>query len=374
MGGQPERRTQTPLAIRVEGCARTFPDGVRALDRVDLDIRAGETLALLGPSGCGKTTLLRLIAGLDHPDPGGRILFDGEDVTALPIERRRVGMVFQSYALFPNMSVAANVAYGLKIQGMAPDMRRARVTEMLEMMRIAPLADRAIDQLSGGQRQRVALARAIAPRPRLLLLDEPLTALDAKLRDALRVEIDQLLRALGTTALYVTHDQAEAMALGDRVVVMTHGRIAQIGTPYEIYHRPAGRFVADFVGLMNRIRGTLSGDGVRCPGGIVPLAAAGPSHRPAGARRPGDGAPVEIQFRPEDAVVAAPGQGHVRGTVTASFFLGDRVRILVEGVGTTPLTVETGGRIDPLTDATLAAGAPIELRIQSAPLAPEGEA
>ena len=200
--------TMKPLSITLTGCAKTFADGTRALEPLDLKINAGETVVLLGPSGCGKTTTLRIVAGLEQPDAGGKVLFDGEDVTPLPIEKRNVGMVFQSYALFPNMSVAENIGYGLRLRKAEAAALRARVGDMLSMMRIEKLADRRIDQLSGGQRQRVALARALAVRPRALLLDEPLTALDAKLRDALRIEIDELLRRLGITAVYVTHDQA----------------------------------------------------------------------------------------------------------------------------------------------------------------------
>ncbi len=248
------------IPIHVRRCGKTFDDGTRALEPIDLEIAAGETIVLLGPSGCGKTTTLRIIAGLELPDSGGQVLFDGVDVTPVPIEKRNVGMVFQSYALFPNMSVAGNVEYGLKVRGMPASQRTARVKEMLAMMHIEPLAQRRIDQLSGGQRQRVALARAIATRPRVLLLDEPLTALDAKLRDSLRLEIDRLLRSLNITTVYVTHDQAEAMALGDRIAVMEHGRIAQIGSPQDIYCAPASSFVADFVGTMNRISGEARGN------------------------------------------------------------------------------------------------------------------
>ena len=277
------------VAIRLKGCAKTFADGTRALEHLDLDAAPGETLAVLGPSGCGKTTALRLIAGLDFPDPGGQVFFDDEDVTALPIEKRNVGMVFQSYALFPNMDVAQNVAYGLKVRGQSGPKIAARVAEMLALTGLRDLAGRRIDQLSGGQRQRVALARAIAPAPRILLLDEPLTALDAKLRDRLRAEIDALLRAVGITAIYVTHDQAEAMALGDRVMVMDKGRVAQIGTPREVYETPANDFVAGFVGTLNRVEG-------RC-------------------------------FRPE-AVRADPA-GAFEGTVVSAFYLGDRRRIVL---------------------------------------------
>jgi putative spermidine/putrescine transport system ATP-binding protein len=320
----------TPVAVALEGCAKTFADGTRALEPLDLTIEPGETLVFLGPSGCGKTTTLRLIAGLERPDPGGRVRFDGVDVTDLPIERRRVGMVFQSYALFPNMSVAGNVGYGLRIAGWnAPD-RTRRVAEMLAMMRIEALADRRIDQLSGGQRQRVALARALAVRPRALLLDEPLTALDAKLRDTLRLEIDTLLRRLGITTIYVTHDQAEAMALGDRIVVMDHGKVAQVGRPREIYQQPANRFVADFIGTMNRLTGSVDRDGFRCRAGFLPW----PDAR-AGTR--------EIMFRPEEAVLLDQAGG-LAGTVVGSFFLGDRTRLFVDVGEAQPLVVESAAR------------------------------
>ena len=240
------------IAISLRACRKTWAGGARGLLPIDMDITAGETLVLLGPSGCGKTTLLRLIAGLEMPDAGGQVLFDGKDVTRLPIERRNVGMVFQSYALFPNMDVTGNIGYGLRVRGTPKNEVQKRVAEMLEMMQLTEFRNRSIDALSGGQRQRVALARAIAPRPQVLLLDEPLSALDARLRDQLRQEIDTLLRALGITAIYVTHDQSEAMALGDRICVMEAGRIAQIGSGRDLYHHPASTFVADFIGDANR--------------------------------------------------------------------------------------------------------------------------
>src|SRR6266542_145931 len=251
------------VSVGLEACAKTFADGSRALEPVTLEIARGETLVFLGPSGCGKTTTLRIIAGLEAPDPGGRVRFDGEEVTSIPIERRNVGMVFQSYALFPNMNVAENIGYGLKIRGASRAERQARVEELVALTGIEGLERRQVDQLSGGQRQRVALARAVAPRPRVLLLDEPLTALDASLRERLRVELNRLLRSLGITTVYVTHDQAEAMALGDRIVVMRAGAIAQIGSPREIYFEPASRFVAEFVGAANIVEGTA------CDGAIV---------------------------------------------------------------------------------------------------------
>jgi putative spermidine/putrescine transport system ATP-binding protein len=300
------------VPIRLERCTKSY-GGTAVLEPIDLHIHAGETIVLLGPSGCGKTTLLRLIAGLETPDPGGRVFFGPRDVTPLPIERRNVGMVFQSYALFPNMTVAENVAYGLKTRGMPARKRRDRVEEMLAMMRIAELGGRAVNQLSGGQRQRVALARAIAVEPDVLLLDEPLTALDAKLRDTLRVEIDALLRSLGITTVYVTHDQDEAMALGDRIVVMSKGRVAQIGTPREIWFTPADRFVAEFIGTTIRLAGHITQGALHVAGAVVPW-----DH--------GEG-PVDVVLRPNAVALASSGQ--ISATVRTAQFLGDRTRLSV---------------------------------------------
>ena len=317
------------VAIHLQACSKTFPDGTRALEPLALDIEAGETVVLLGPSGCGKTTTLRIIAGLESPDAGGRVLFDDDDVTPLPIERRGVGMVFQSYALFPNMSVAENVGYGLRVRDTPKDQYQRRVAEMLELVDLASFASRRIDQLSGGQRQRVALARALAIQPRVLLLDEPLTALDAKLREQLRVEIDRLLRQLGITAVYVTHDQAEAMALGDRIVVMEKGRIAQAGTPQEIYHRPATAFVADFIGTMNRVSGQMVDGHLVCTAGRIPL---------------GSVSGGEVMFRPEDVRLVERGRHHLEAKVISSFFLGDHTRLVVDAGSAAPLIVETTER------------------------------
>lgn len=321
----------TGTAVTLVECAKTFADGTRALLPLSLQIEDGETVVFLGPSGCGKTTTLRIIAGLESPDPGGRVLFNGEDVTQVPIELRNVGMVFQSYALFPNMNVEQNIAYGLKVRKVPGAESSRRVHEMLEMMDIVELKDREIDQLSGGQRQRVALARAIAVQPRVLLLDEPLTALDALLRERLRVDIDALLRRLGITAIYVTHDQAEAMALGDRIVVMSHGKVAQIGTPRQIYFQPSNRFVADFIGTMNRLHGVVSNGFIRTASGRIPWS------------RGGEGE-IEVLFRPENLTITHPDGGHLTGIVDAAFFLGDRTRVIVRGAGETLLVVETSDR------------------------------
>jgi putative spermidine/putrescine transport system ATP-binding protein len=317
------------VGIRLAGCAKTFPDSTRALEPVDLDIHPGETLVLLGPSGCGKTTMLRIVAGLEQPDDGGQVFFGTQDVTPQPIEQRRVGMVFQSYALFPNMSVAENIAYGLKVRGMPETEKKQRVDEMLAMMHLGTLAGRRIDQLSGGQRQRVALARALAVRPRVLLLDEPLTALDAKLRESLRAEIDRLLRSLKITAVYVTHDQSEAMALGDRIAVMEKGRIAQIGTPREIYYRPATRFVADFIGSMNRVRGLVEGENLRLPTGLLNV---------------GPRVTNEVLFRPEDVRIVSLIEAQLQAKIVSAFFLGDHTRLILDVGNEQTITAETVDR------------------------------
>jgi putative spermidine/putrescine transport system ATP-binding protein len=316
--------TSTAVPRSLSNCGKTF-DGHRVLEPVDLNIAAGETLVLLGPSGCGKTTTLRLIAGLEFPDVGGTIRFGDRDVTTSPIEDRRVGMVFQSYALFPNMTVAQNVEYGLRVRGMARAQREARGREMLELVRITELADRRIDQLSGGQRQRVALARAIAARPTILLLDEPLTALDAKLRDTLRIEIDTLLRSLNITSIYVTHDQAEAMALADRIVVMNQGRIEQIGSPRDIYFRSSTAFVAKFIGTMNTVSVPASDGMLYFPHGRMPWS--------------GRSGLLDISFRPQDVRITTEGF-HLCGTVLAAFFLGDRVRAVVKAADMPELILE----------------------------------
>jgi len=321
-------------AINLLSCSKTFANGVQALEPLDLEIAGGETVVLLGPSGCGKTTTLRIIAGLEEPDPGGRVMFGDDDVTRLPIEKRNIGMVFQSYALFPNMTVRENIAYGLKVRKLPkPDLDR-RVGEMLEMMHIGDLEFRHIDQLSGGQCQRVALARAIAVQPRVLLLDEPLTALDAILRTRLRVEIDQLLRRLGITAVYVTHDQGEAMSLGDRIVVMSRGRVEQVGTPREIYYQPNNDFVAEFIGTINRLQGIARGDHVEVAGASLPWS----SNRSSGE--------VEILFRPENVTISDLDSAHLEGSVVTSFFQGDRTKLILDGLGERQVVIETTDRVE----------------------------
>ena len=230
-----------------------------AVDNVSLDIMPGEFFALLGPSGCGKTTLLRMLAGFEVPTEGS-VLIDGVDMGATPPNKRPVNMVFQSYAVFPHMTVADNVGYGLKIDGHSNPVIAARVQEALDLVQLGQLAKRMPDQLSGGQRQRVALARALVKKPKVLLLDEPLSALDAKLREAMRFELSQLQQKVGITFIMVTHDQDEALAIASRIAVMHKGAIAQLGTPSDLYEFPASRFVADFIGSVNMFEGTLTKD------------------------------------------------------------------------------------------------------------------
>ena len=249
--------------VTLEGVTKRF-GATLAADRISLMVEEGEFFALLGPSGCGKTTLLRLLAGFERPD-AGRILIDGQDMSGVPTNMRPVGMVFQSYALFPHMSVAENVAFGLKVDRVPTPERRRRVEETLAIVKLGALGDRRPHQLSGGEKQRVALARALVRRPRLLLLDEPLSSLDAQLREAMRGELAQLQKEVGVTFLFVTHDQQEALAMASRCAVMNAGALEQVGGPRDLYQRPASRFVANFLGQVNIFAGRLR----RAPGGAM---------------------------------------------------------------------------------------------------------
>ncbi len=276
-----------------------------ALDRVSLEVFPGEFVCFLGPSGCGKTTLLRAIAGLD-PQTSGRILQEGRDISRLPPSKRDFGIVFQSYALFPNLTVAKNVAYGLESRRMGRDQIAARVRELLELVGLSDSGPKYPAQLSGGQQQRVALARALATSPGLLLLDEPLSALDARVRVRLRHEIRSLHRRLGVTTIMVTHDQEEALTMADRIVVMNHGVIDQVGTPMEIYREPSTAFVADFVGSMNFLNGmVVAPDRVRVAGAELVC--------PDGALSLAQGSAVQVCLRPEDVAIrgVAAGQDNV---------------------------------------------------------------
>jgi len=245
--------------LKIDKISKTFKDN-QVVKGVDLAFNKGEFVSLLGPSGCGKTTILRMIAGFEAPTTGA-IVVDGKDITALPPNQRKIGMVFQAYALFPNMNVADNIAFGLRIANAPRAERDARVEEMLKLIGLPGYGKRFPFELSGGQQQRVALARALAPRPRMLLLDEPLSALDAKIRVSLREEIRAIQRELAITTVFVTHDQEEALSISDRIVVMNAGKVEQVGTPREVYERPANRFVASFIGLSNFIAGRDEGGG-----------------------------------------------------------------------------------------------------------------
>lgn len=316
------------IGIRIEQLTKSYGN-VAALDGVHLQIEPGEIFFLLGPSGCGKTTLLRCLAGFCIPD-AGTIWFGEDDVTRLPAHRRRTGMVFQNYALWPHKTVAENVAFGLEELGIAREELGGRVAEALTSVRMEGFAERGIHELSGGQQQRVALARALVVRPRCLLLDEPLSNLDAKLRLEMRTEIRRICKEAGLTAVYVTHDQKEALSIADRVAVLRNGRICQVGTPDSIYRRPASRFVADFVGETNFLQAeVLSTDG-----GRLVAAASGVRFEAAGAvSRFAPGDRVTLSIRPEAwRFSAGPGAEAVNslpGRIEESVYLGEMAQYRV---------------------------------------------
>jgi len=305
-----------PVPVRLEKLVKRFGTVV-AVDGVTLEIPAGQLVTLLGPSGCGKTTALRMIAGLEYPT-GGRIFIGDEDVTPLPAANRGVTMVFQSYALFPHLSVFENIAYGLRIMRLPADQIANRVHSVLELVGLPGVEQRFPAQLSGGQQQRVAVARALVMEPKVLLFDEPLSNLDAKLRKYVRAEIRELQQRLGITSIYVTHDQTEALALSDVIVVMKQGRVEQVGTPRDLYERPATRFVADFIGEANLLPGQYGDDRVTV----------GPLTFPF--RQDGVAAgPVTVAVRPEAIAVRTDGDG-LPGRVRTAFFMGMTHEYLIE--------------------------------------------
>jgi spermidine/putrescine ABC transporter ATP-binding subunit len=316
--------------VELRGCTRDF-GAVRAVDALDLAVHEGELLSLLGPSGCGKTTTLNLIAGFVAPS-AGRVIVDGQDVTARPPHERGLGVVFQSYALFPHMSVFENVAFGLRERRVAKSEIGRRVDEALALVRLQGQGERRPRQLSGGMQQRAALARALVYAPRVLLLDEPLAALDRKLREEMRAELREILREVGITTVFVTHDQSEALSLSDRIAVMNQGRIEQLGPPRDVYQRPATRFVADFIGGSSRLRGRASArDRVDLGSGVSVQVRLG---RPLQI-----GEDVELGIRPERVAVtphgAAGGSGANRlaGRITRLTYLGAQTEVGVEIAG-----------------------------------------
>lgn len=343
----PSALSSSGATVELRGVVKEFA-GHRALNGIDLTIAPGEFIALLGPSGCGKTTALRALSGLEGVDDG-RILIDGEDVVDVPVNRRDIGMVFQSYSLFPHMTSLENVEFGLRMRKVPAAERAARAAEALEMVGLADKSQRYAHQLSGGQQQRVALARALVTRPRVLLLDEPLSALDAKVRVQLRDEIRRIQTELGITTLFVTHDQEEALAVADRVAVMREGRIEQIGSPEELYTAPQSPFVANFVGLSNRLPAQLTAGVVHVYGQEMPQ---------LGERQP-DG-PVLAFVRPEDVTLAADG---VPGVVVASSFLGSLRRTQVRLEDDTVVLVQHEVGVHP------APGERVSVRLSGRPVA-----
>jgi len=329
--------------VRLENLTKAFGE-VRALESLDLEVRDGELVSLLGPSGCGKTTALRLVAGFERPT-GGRILLDGEDVSHVPPSKRNMGMVFQAYSLFPNMTVEENVGFGLRVRKESGEKRSRRVGELLEMVGLSEAANRYPHQLSGGMQQRVALARALAVEPAVLLLDEPLSALDAKVRGQLREEIRRIQTEVGTTTLFVTHDQEEALALSDRVAVLSNGRLEQVGTPPEIYGEPETPFVAEFIGTMNRLEATVVGPGlVEHEGRRMRVGAT--EDRRAGEK-------VLVLVRPESVEISEPGEsdgngqraeGVMDGRVVGRSFMGPVTRVRISNGADDAITADLASR------------------------------
>lgn len=345
---------QTAPLLAIRGLGKTF-GGYAALKTIDLDVHEGEFLSFLGPSGCGKSTLLRIITGLDRQS-AGTIGQGGRDISALSPAERGFGILFQSYALFPNLTVRQNIAYGLSGSGREAE---ARVTELLEMVGLPGIGAKFPSQLSGGQQQRVALARALAPSPKLLLLDEPLSALDAKVRVHLREQIKDLQRRLGITTIMVTHDQEEALAMADRIVVMNHGTVEQVGTPAEIYGHPASLFVASFVGKMNVVPGHVSGSAFRPQGATATIALAQGAR--VGAAR--------LCVRPEDIEVSAADTGEgAEASIAGAEFLGafTRLRLAVPSWGGVVLTADVAAR--QMRDLAIGPGVPVRLALEPARL------
>ena len=322
------------VGVQVDGVSKRYQHRLKgeiyAARDVRLDIRPGEFLTLLGPSGCGKTTTLRVVAGFEKPD-AGRIRFDGQDVTDLPANQRNIGFVFQNYALFPHLSIFENVAYGLRVRGVSEEAIAKRVGNVLALVGLAGYDLQFSSQLSGGEQQRVALARAIVIEPRVLLFDEPLSNLDAKLRVQMRHEIRALQQRLGITTVYVTHDQEDAMAVSDRIAVMSDGSVVQEGSAEDLYYRPASPFVAGFVGRVNLIPGTIA----RAADGRLGIAALGTliaTGDIASSFQPGE--TVKLVVRPESIAIGGDGEGDLRAKVVSRTFLGEKTEYVFDCAGT----------------------------------------
>jgi putative spermidine/putrescine transport system ATP-binding protein len=340
---------QGGTSVSLRNLTRVF-GATRALDDMSLEIAPGELVALLGPSGCGKTTALRIVAGFEYAD-SGEVLVDDLDVSGVPAARRDMGMVFQSYSLFPNMNALDNVAFGLRMRKVGGSNRRKRAAELLDMVGLSAQARQFPHQLSGGQQQRVALARALAVEPRVLLLDEPLSALDAKVRLQLREQIRTLQQRLGTTTLFVTHDQEEALSMSDRVGVMRAGQLEQVAEPSELYAHPATAFVAEFVGTMNRIPGELGAGVVTVLGVTVDVQPGGPTS-----------GPVDALVRPENLTLAVAEDGN--GIVTHRTFLGSVTRVGVLLSGDTEVSVD----VPSPTAAATTPGTAVQVTLPPAPV------
>ena len=305
--------------IDLKGVSKDF-DGTRVLSNIDLYVRKKEFVTLLGPSGCGKTTTLRIIGGFEYPTEG-TVLFEGRDITDLPPYKRRVNTVFQKYALFPHLNVQENIAFGLKIAKVPRDEIKRRVERMLDLVKLSDYGKRSVDQLSGGQQQRIAIARALVNEPEVLLLDEPLGALDLKLRKEMQLELKSMQQRLGITFIYVTHDQEEALTMSDTVVVMRDGHILQIGDPKRIYDEPVNAFVADFIGESNILRGTMVRDElVHFSGNDFPCVDSGF----------GENAPVDVVVRPEDIMLVGEDIGQISGVVKSVLFKGVHYEMMID--------------------------------------------
>ena len=352
-GTRPTGRTQG-TSVMLRDLSRSF-GATKALDGLSIEMAPGELVALLGPSGCGKTTALRIVAGFETADSGA-VLVDGKDISRVPASKRDMGMVFQSYSLFPNMNALDNVGFGLRMRKLGSTQRRKQAAELLDLVGLAPQARQFPHQLSGGQQQRVALARALAIEPRVLLLDEPLSALDAKVRLQLREQIRTLQQRLGTTTLFVTHDQEEALSMADRVGVMSHGKLEQIAAPDELYEHPATAFVAEFVGIMNRIPAEWQGSGmVTCVSCTVPV-------KGDSVRDPGSDGAVDVLVRPEGLTMEVAANGN--GIVTTKTFLGSvtRVGVLLSGDVTVQIDKPS------MEAATLAPGTSVSVTLPPEPV------